>query len=482
MSKNLKLFLVFYLLILNLKILTINNFTPGNLAIVRVPVADLLWESAYAITTAGLSQTDGTVTSLASSDPATIYNNLGLGDSNCLRAYQLLLHETVLILEERGAEVKIAVPHIFYLAGSKSESIQRVQRNLNPQNNNSQNIPKSSYCETNLNSNLIANLEQLDQEYLNSFWTLKANLIPVETLIKLGIDLRNLPTPINFTQPDLVAKHQNVARLVRPVFNPQTQQSYSVGTRFRVIGCLEGTGWTPKNKRVDLDLIVWCWDDRTQQLTHFTLPAHSYRTFAPSTFAEQKQAFVELIRSWTQLQVGSFVPYVYSGASLINTCPVGQCPIKTSANILGQPGYTRENYTQEPSVGLDCSCLISRAAQIVGIPYFYKNSATIERNLVEIQDIYDLTAGDIIWHTGHVMVVSDVEQGLMIEARGYRQGFGCLHEIPISKIFYGINSYADLLTYIKHNIPVRTLDDQGNFFGQISRFKLLKLAPPVRSW
>lgn len=442
MFKNLKLILVFCILIFNLKVLTINNFTPGNLAVVRVPVADLLWESAYAIATADLGQTDATGTNLASvSDPIAIYNNLGLGDGNCLRAYQLLLHETVLILEEREAEVKIAVPHIFYLAGSKCEPVQRTHENL-------------------------------DQEYLNSFWTLKTNLIPVETLINLGMNLNNLPAPINFKIPDLAACNTNTVTLTKPVIDPVTQRSYSVGTRFKIIvfekNCESGA---------NLGLSVWSLESNNfPKLTQIILPADSYITYTPKNFTEQKQDFVNLIKSWAHLNTG-FVPYVYSGASLITTCSTGQCPIKNSQNILGQPGYARENYTQEPSVGLDCSCLISRASQIVGIPYFYKNSATIERNLVEIQELADLEAGDIIWHTGHVMVISDVAQGLMVEARGYRQGFGCLHEIPISKIFYGVNSYADLLACIKKNIPVRTLDNQGNFFGQIARFKLLKFRP-----
>lgn len=228
----------------------------------------------------------------------------------------------------------------------------------------------------------------------------------------------------------------------------------------------------------NLDRSVWSLENsnNTPKLTQIILPADSYTTYIPKSFTEQKRDLVNLIKSWANLSTG-FVPYVYSGASLINTCPMGKCAIENSQNILGQSGYVRENYIQEPSVGLDCSCLISRAAQIVGIPYFYKNSATIERNLVEIRELDDLEAGDIIWHTGHVMVISDVEQGLMVEARGYRQGFGCLHEIPINKIFYGVSSYAELLDRIKKNIPVRTLDDQGNFFGQIARFKLLKLAP-----
>jgi hypothetical protein len=453
MFKNLKLFLIFCLLNLNLKILTINNFMPGSLAIVQVPVADLLWESAQDLAY-GQANISG---------PLTIYNNLGLGDSNCLRAYQLLLHETVLILEERGAEVKIAVPHIFYLAGSKYEPAQRAHKNLN------------------LNNNLIANLEHLDQEYLNSFWTLKTNLIPVESLLNLGIDLNNLPTPINFKnnlkELSLAACNVNTATLIKSVLDPVTKQGYSVGTRFKFSGENLGNSVNMLNLPAP-ELLVWSLENSNNipKLTPFALPADSYITYSFKSFTKQKRDFVNLIKSWANLNTG-FVPYVYSGASLINTCPMGQCPIRSSSNILGQPGYMRENYTQEPSVGLDCSCLISRAAQIVGIPYFYKNSATIERNLVEIQDLADLEAGDIIWHTGHVMVISDVAQGLMVEARGYRQGFGCLHEVPISKIFYGVNSYADLLDRIKNKIPVRTLDDQGNFFGQIARFKLLKLVP-----
>lgn len=458
---SLKLILVFYISNLNFKILTLDNFTPGNLAIVQVPVADLLWESAQ--------DTAHEQTNI--SDPLGIYNNLGLGDVNCLRAYQLLLHETVLILEERGAEVKIAVPHIFYLAGSKSELAPRVRQDLSNKNNNLQNISADN--------NLIVNLESLGQEYRNSFWTLKTNLIPVKDLTDLGINLSKLPVPINFKNnfktPSLAIDDTNKVTLITPVIDPVTQRSYSVGTSFKIVGFESDYARTSKN----LGLPVWVLKNSSNnilKLTQIVLPAGSYIVHTPKNFVAQKQDFVNLIKSWTQFNTG-FVPYVYSGASLINTCATGQCLIKNSQNILGQPGYIRENYIQEPSAGLDCSCLISRAAQIVGIPYFYKNSATIERNLIEIRDINQLEAGDFIWHVGHIMVVSDVARGLMVEARGYRQGFGCLHEIPINKIFYGINSYVDLLNCIKSNQVVRTLDNQGNFFGQIAKFKLLKFEP-----
>ncbi|HLB41037.1 MAG TPA: hypothetical protein VJJ83_04555, partial [Candidatus Babeliales bacterium] len=147
-----------------------------------------------------------------------------------------------------------------------------------------------------------------------------------------------------------------------------------------------------------------------------------------------------------------------------------------TSNQLGQPLYQRQNYLVCPQTGYDCSCLISRAAQIVGWPYFYKNSATAERNLTAITALNQLAPGDLLWHAGHIMVVSDVEQGLLIEARGYSQGFGCLHEIPLSRIYVGIKTYAELWQAIQTNTVVKTLDDQGLPFGAIQQFKLLKLA------
>lgn len=395
---------------------------------VRVPVADLLYTPA---------QTYG------SGSVTTIYQNLGLGDANCQRAYQLLLHEPVLIVAEQGVEVQVAVPQVVYLTDS------RCAGSVSPQ---------------------LTNCDQSAPNYTNYFWTLRANLITEAELTAQGIDLTHLPQPIDYRTGDLAACNQQTVTLTQPVFSPALQQTLSAGTRLVLVAPAENAA--PGT--------VWCYHDQTQCLIQLQLPAHSYTIYQAQSMIERRQAFVGLLRQWAQPANG-FIPYVYGGASFtqLATLPANQTYLST--NLDGSTLYQRENYLAAPQTGYDCSCLISRAAQIAGIPYFYKNSATAARNLPAITELSQLQNGDLLWHTGHIMVVSDVERGLLIEARGYRQGFGCVHEIPLSRIYVGIQTYADLWQAMQTKTVVKTLDDQGRPFGAIQQFKFLKLvlAQPV---
>ncbi len=71
--------------------------------------------------------------------------------------------------------------------------------------------------------------------------------------------------------------------------------------------------------------------------------------------------------------------------------------------------YERTECTQHPMSGFDCAGIISRAAQMCGIPYYFKNTYTLAHYLKSLSIDTHLQEGDLIWIPGHVMIVSDLK-------------------------------------------------------------------------
>ena len=119
--------------------------------------------------------------------------------------------------------------------------------------------------------------------------------------------------------------------------------------------------------------------------------------------------------------------------------------------------------------------MIARAAQMCEIPYFCKNTTTIERCLTPLSKDNKPIPGDIIWIPGHVMVIADLANNTLIEARGYKHGYGKVHEIPLNEEFKGINTYHDLINAYHNNKAIIRLDRNGNEQETIINLKLLQL-------
>ena len=137
------------------------------------------------------------------------------------------------------------------------------------------------------------------------------------------------------------------------------------------------------------------------------------------------------MRQWAKRKEG-FIPYVWGGFSFTDTIKTTSC-------------FLLKDETTSPKTGLDCVGIIARVAQIYGIPYFYKNTTTIKQCLTPLARNSKLMTGDIIWVPGHVMIVADLTNHTLIEARGYDHGYGKVQEIPLNEEFKGINTYRDLI-------------------------------------
>ncbi len=131
---------------------------------------------------------------------------------------------------------------------------------------------------------------------------------------------------------------------------------------------------------------------------------------------------------------------------------------------------------QVPHCGFDCSGLILRAAQIVGLHYYFKNTTTLGLSLEDLEDDDSLQEGDLILMPGHVVIVGDVERNDLIEAAGHGAGFGAVHTISLAKRIAPIKDYARLRAALKDTTSVlRYKNSQGTPGREITSLRLLKL-------
>jgi len=356
------------------------------------------------------------------------YNNLSLCGQrikNCPRIHQLLFNEIVTILEEKGDECLVKVPSIFY------------EREDRP-------------------------------ERYDTYWALRKNFITFEALSQLGIAQTIFPDPLQYERTGSMALPSNkkIVVLQVPYYDQKTKQHYSAGTRF-VLSPLAGNrcGYT-----------VYLFDASTNKCITTVIP-HGVGTIENSTEPVQKKIaqYVTLLRRWTQHK--GFIPYVWGGASCINYCFDDSFSLVKTAQ---EEFFQRDECLQSPKSGFDCAGLIARAAQICGLPYYYKNSITIKKNLTPVRHKEHLREGDIIWIPGHVMVVASLKNNTLIEARGYNHGYGKVHEIAVDKVFQGIDTFGQLIDCYNARKPVQRLDRKGAVAHRVDAYFLLSFESGCR--
>lgn len=214
---------------------------------------------------------------------------------------------------------------------------------------------------------------------------------------------------------------------------------------------------------------------------------HSHKPNSKSKFkktASGNQTKATNIKRYIQPRpIAPFIPYVWGGCSYTTLCTDPYFQLKT-VRSKHRPHAKPRRYFEYPTChtqpynGFDCAGLILRAAQASGIPYFYKNTFTILQNLEPLQPEDQIANGDLIWLPAHIMIISDVEQNLCIEARHYAQGYGKVHETPIHKIFKDINNYQDLrAAHFSQNLIDRLNRHQKS--AQKVKIKILKLKTTV---
>jgi hypothetical protein len=287
------------------------------------------------------------------------------------------------------------------------------------------------------------------------FWALEGNLIPFDVLTKKGIDIKKIPTPISSKKQT----NSSVIILKAPFYCKKLQMHFSAGTRFVV------------SQEMPETMLVYALNPTAMKMELIDIPKKNIMEQSQNPEGKIK-CFVQVLKEFAHLPRG-FIPYVWGGCSFIQACTREPFEIVQRETAVT---YCRPELKQIPFTGFDCSGLIWRSAQICGIPLYAKNSSTMAKELTQLKKTDKINNGDIIWIPGHVMVISDMQKNLIIEARSYGHGYGKVQELPINQIFKDINSFSDLINAIHHNQRLVRLDNAGNVVQTIDSCKILKLS------
>ena len=212
------------------------------------------------------------------------------------------------------------------------------------------------------------------------------------------------------------------------------------------------------------------------QIVTINIPKSKTYSYQTTTAANRIRDFLAILKRWAN-RGSKNIPYVWGGCSftqLSNTDTF--CVKQTSTKGKSSGFYERPGHISSPKTGFDCSSIIARAAQIVGIPYFFKNTYTLAQKLKTLSPNESFCEGDLIWLRGHVMVVANLQQNTIIEANAYGGGYGKVHEIQLKKVFGGIKTFRDLCIAFQQNKPLTRLNSQGKIYETYKQCKLLKLA------
>jgi cell wall-associated NlpC family hydrolase len=336
--------------------------------------------------------------------------------------HQVLFNETVEILKETPDEYHINILNLFYVT-------------------------------------------DINKKQQAAYWVDKKAILPYSSF-NAAKTTNFIPQPIDFrpayvkTTAGKQPKAQATIVLTKPLYNKTFNMIFSAGTRFVA---------HPPHSR--FAYTVCAWHPHTHKMITIKIPKSYAILQSERTPDEALSLYVELLKSWAHTK--GFIPYVWGGCSFSYTHPA-DAPFCLYADE-NNKSYAIAYDTNTQKSGFDCAGLIARAAQTAGIPYYYKNTATLATHLNPISGIDDLKEGDLIWIPGHVMAVASLKQNTLIEARHYSQGYGKIHEIPLNKVFKGINSYKDLLRTIKKNTVLERLDSKGKPVQMINRIKILSI-------
>lgn len=337
------------------------------------------------------------------------------------RIHQLLLHELVEIVSEEGDEVCIIIPQLFFITHAFHK-------------------PQAMY------------------------WTLKNNLISLKKLEARQLSDKIAPSP-SYKKPQAIADAQNTVVLIKPFHDTVTQQTLSAGTRFIV-----------DSQQSDQDYyFVFVFDQATTTFRSIKIPKKILVRIQTHSKASSIASFVQLLKQWAHCINGP-IAYVWGGCSFTHCCNhefVERTKKLTNGKKISV--FERSECTHNPLTGFDCAGIISRAAQICGIPYYFKNTYTLAHYLKSLAIDQHLQEGDLIWIPGHVMIVSDIPHNKIIEARGYASNYGIVHEIPLEHIFKGIKTYDDLIKAYHRQTPLIRKNKEGQEVEEVTRYKVLKL-------
>ncbi len=340
------------------------------------------------------------------------------------RLHQLLFHEQVKIIERRGNEICVEVPHVYYTTSN------------NP-------VAQTQY------------------------WTHAKNILSLKNLSARGVDIRRLPPPINFRN-DVSQKNAEIISLTEPWHDQNTGVTFSAGTRFLK---------ARKHPKPGM-IVVYALNPHSSTIGQLSLPCTAAYTIGNKTMRQQTKDFISILRKWATHDKGC-IPYVLGGCSYTEVHSKNIFKTKRSHVTKRPLLYYERPAARAVKTGFDCSNLILRAAQMVGIPYYFKNTHTLSQALGALAPKEVITEGDLIWMPGHVIIISDVKKNLIIEAHSYDGGYGKIHEMPLEKTFKDIHTFTELQAACNAQKKLKRLASNGSIEQTYNQFKILKLEFPA---
>ncbi len=340
-----------------------------------------------------------------------------LNQRDCLRIHQLLFHETVQILEERGPEVCIQISNVFY-----------------------HNRPWTRKETT--------------------YWTLKKYIQPITEINYAQF----LPTPLNYQHISSFTgrKENTFFTLTKPFYDEETDSLYSVRTRFLLSDQTEDT------------VTIFRYHPTRNAVLEITIDKQYGVINKKLSQKETINAIVDLLCEWTERDCR--FPCIRGGCSgreyiTPSSYQEGSCELPNKRVI----GTFERDQCAAPYAGFDMPGLIMSACQIYHAPYCAKNTVTANRYLKPLDPEKDLLErGDIILVKGYAGVVADLENNEMIQARGHIFGDGTISKKPIHKIFKGITTYGQLMAQFREGKSVTLIDQNGSGFLN-SHLNIIKL-------
>lgn len=348
----------------------------------------------------------------------------GKPSANCPRLHQLLFNEPVTVLNEQDGQYLVSISNVFYVTP--------------------------------------ANLK----EQCTTYWVPKSTVITQTQLQKYDLPPSLFPEPIRFTDGNINTSPTTIA-LILPWYEPTTQFTFSVGTRFKLLhprprnNAYTVTLFNPKNGSV---------------ITAHIPTSHAFKMDPLLSGTERKGIMVKILRLWSTMNRG-FIPYVLGGCSFTTLCQSDFVEMRDNP-LSPTSWYEIPGYSMTPKTGFDCSGLVMRAAQIVGLAIFYKNTTTLGAYLVPLA-ITNASPelADLILIPGHVMVIADTSttHPTLLEARGYPHMYGKIQELPLNKVFKDIDTYAQLNEAYREKKTIYRIDKDGVVRDTIRDWSIVRI-------
>ena len=250
----------------------------------------------------------------------------------CPRMHQLLFNQTVELLQETEHAYHIRIPHLYFITAQNT-------------------LPHDTY------------------------WIHKKCVMPLHALPR-HIDPKKLfPPVIDYHKKDRPTTTP-IITLKQPWYSKTFGFTFSAGTRF-IARTLHKNGYAG----------IAAWHPH-KGLVHLRIPA-AYCI----PHAQDKQTalcnYNRLLKSHAHEQ--GFIPYVWGGCSFTYLHPADTLFCMASDGAT----YTLRGDRHVVKHGFDCAGLIAHAAQVAGMPYYFKNTATLAACLKPVAAYHDLIEGDL---------------------------------------------------------------------------------------